>query len=111
MGRGEVWFVHFPRGAGHVQAGTRPVVVVQNDAANAQLPTALVVPFTSQSSTLRFPGTVLIRPDQRNGLTLPSVALTFQMQVADHSFFLRHLGVLDPQDLGRVLAALDQLIR
>jgi mRNA interferase MazF len=111
MRRGEVWFVRFPFGAGHVQAGTRPAVIIQNDRTNVQLPTTLVVPFTSQTSTLRFPGTVLVQPDGQNGLTAPSVALTFQTQVADHVSFRRHVGQLAPQDLDRIVLALDQLIR
>jgi mRNA interferase MazF len=111
MRRGEVWYVHFPFGAGQAQAGNRPAVVIQNDRALAVLPTALIVPFTSRARTLRFPGTVLIGPDGRNGLTAPSVSLTFQTTVLDRRFFINRLGELDPHDLDQVVAALEQIIR
>ena len=39
------------------------------------------MPLTSKLATLRFPATVLIQPDAQNGLSVPSVALVFQMRV------------------------------
>jgi mRNA-degrading endonuclease toxin of MazEF toxin-antitoxin module len=54
---------------------------------------------------------MLVQPDGRNGLSIPSVALVFQFRALDRADFLRHLGVLDPQTLDQILAALDQLVR
>jgi mRNA-degrading endonuclease toxin of MazEF toxin-antitoxin module len=47
MRRGEVWRVRIPFSSGHAQAGSRPALIVQNDALLASLPTVLIVPFPS----------------------------------------------------------------
>jgi mRNA interferase MazF len=111
MHRGEVWRVRLPFTGGHAQAGLRPAVIVQHDRHTAVLPTVLVVPFTSSLKTQAFPGTVLVQPDGQNGLTVPSVALGFQLRVIDQRDAVQRLGSLDPQALAQVLAAVDALIR
>jgi mRNA interferase MazF len=52
---------------------------------------------------------VLVQPDGQNGLTVPSVALVFQLRALDKRFYLRRLGVLDPATLGQLFAELDKL--
>jgi len=86
-------------------------VIILNDADQRQLPTSLIVPFTSQLATRRFPGTVLVRPSTANGLTTPSVALAFQVQAVDRQQFRSHLGDLDASDLDQIIAELDGITR
>ena len=91
------------------QAGIRPAVILQEDQATAALPTVLIVPFTSSQATLRFPGTLSVQPDGQNGLTVPSVALVFQLTTIDKANCLQALGVLDPVTLDQIFAELDKL--
>ena len=109
MKRGEVWRVRMPAVPGHTQAGERPAIIVQDATFNASLPTVLIVPFTSTQRTTRFPGTLLVQPDQQNGLTIPSVALVFQLSALDRQNCLVHLGELDPATLDQIFDLLDQL--
>ena len=109
MKRGEVWRVRLPSVPGHTQAGIRPAVIVQEDQATLSLPTVLIVPFTSTLAATRFPGTVTVQPDGRNGLTVPSVALVFQLTAIDQSNCLQPLGVLDAATLDQIFAELDRL--
>jgi mRNA interferase MazF len=109
MKRGEVWRVRLASVPGHTQAGIRPAVIVQEDRSTAALPTVLVVPFTSTQAALRFPGTLAVLPDGQNGLTLPSVALVFQLAAVDKIDCLQRLGVLDAATLDQVFAELDKL--
>lgn len=110
MNRGEVWRADLPTGRGHVQAGVRPVILIQNDSVTARVPTVLVVPLTGAGAAGRYPGTVLVQPDQQNGLTMPSVALVFQIQVLDQRNLLQPLGVVDPTTLDQVVAMLHSLV-
>ncbi|MBL8799698.1 MAG: type II toxin-antitoxin system PemK/MazF family toxin [Planctomycetia bacterium] len=110
MNRGEVWRVRLPFRSGHAQAGDRPAVIVQAEQYGASLTTILTVPFTGQvRAARRFPGTVLVQPDGTNGLTVPSVALVFQLVALDRRDFLMLLGVLDSAALDLVLQELDRL--
>jgi mRNA interferase MazF len=110
MRQGEIWWVRIPFTGGHEQAGERPALIVQSDAAIAALPTVLVVPFTSVLATLRFPGTLLIQPTPQNGLLVPSVALVFQMRVLDKRYCLRRMGERDMATLSQIWALLDNLL-
>jgi mRNA-degrading endonuclease toxin of MazEF toxin-antitoxin module len=70
MKKGEVRRVSLPSAPGHIQGGIRPGVILQEDQGTRSLRTVLVVPFTSNRVTLRFPGTVAVQPDGQNGLTV-----------------------------------------
>jgi len=82
---GEVWLVVLPFGAGREQTGQRPAIVVQDAIHGQGSPLVIVVPVTGQSAALRFPGSVEIAPTRANGLTVPSVAMTFQLRALDRA--------------------------
>jgi mRNA interferase MazF len=106
---GEIWRVRIPFTPGHAQAGERPALIIQDASYGAILPTVVVVPFTSKQKATRYPATLLIQPDGQNGLTVPSVALVFQLQVLDRRDCLQLLGSLDTTALDQVLILLDRL--
>ncbi|HEX5270327.1 MAG TPA: type II toxin-antitoxin system PemK/MazF family toxin [Gemmataceae bacterium] len=109
MKKGEVWRVRLPTVPGHAQAGERPAVIVQNEPFLGSLPTVLVVPFTGKLAAQRFAGTLVVQPDGANGLTVPSVALVFQLSAQDKTNFLTRLGELDAQTLDQIEAHIQQL--
>lgn len=109
MKRGDVWRVRIPPAPGHAQSGERPAVIVQELAFNNSLPTTLIVPLTSQLSASRFDGTLVIQSDSQNGLTMPSVAMVFQLRVIDQRNCLKKLGEVDAATLDQILDVLDQL--
>jgi mRNA interferase MazF len=109
MKGGEVWRVRIPPAPGHAQTGERPAIILQELVFNNSLPTTLIVPLTSKLAASRFDGTLLIQPDQQNGLTVPSVALVFQMRTLDQRNCLKPLGILDAATLDQVFAVLDKL--
>ena len=108
MRKGEIWRARLPFAPGHVQAGERPVLIIQNDTF-AALPTVLVVPFTGTLASARFAGTLVVPPDGRNGLTTRSVALVFQARAVDKQDLVSRLGFLDPTTLARIVTLLGQL--
>jgi len=109
MKKGEVWRVRLATVPGHTQAGERPAIIMQDDSFNLQLPTVLIVPFTSTQRATRFPGTLLVQPDQQNRLAVPSVALVFQLSALDKQNCLHRLGELDSAALDRIFELLDQI--
>jgi mRNA interferase MazF len=80
MKRGDIVLVNLPQaadGAGHEQVGTRPALIVHDDATSDTLSVVMIVPFTSNLNAQRFPHTILVQPSKANGLSMPSVLLVF----------------------------------
>ena len=109
MKPGDIHWVELPGGAGRAQAGRRPAIVLQDEAASDRLPMVLMVPLTTPLEALRFPGTVLIEAEQQNGLRRASVALVFQMTSIDQRFVETQLGTISPDRLNGIWSALDEL--
>ncbi len=110
MNKGELWRVRLPLVPGRTQAGERPAVIVQNEPFLSSLPTVQIVPFTSQLAANRFPATFPVQPSAQNGLSLPSVALVFQLSAQDKRNFVHRLGILDNQTLDQILDLIRQLL-
>ena len=93
VSRGDIFFANLDPVVGAEQAGVRPVLVVQNDEANARIPTVTVVPITSNLRASRFLFTVLL-PSAETGLSKDSVALVFQVRTLDKSRLQNKVGHL-----------------
>ena len=109
MNVGEVRRVELPPRGGHAQAGRRPAIVVQTPVTSIRLSTVLIVPLTSQTDALRFPGTVLVEADKGNGLHTTSVALVFQLTAADKRFVKDRLGIIADSLLQTIWSSLDEI--
>ncbi|WP_225931219.1 type II toxin-antitoxin system PemK/MazF family toxin [Leptolyngbya sp. 7M] len=91
------------------EKGYRPAIAVQTDVAVS--PMLIVVPVTSALGALRFPFTVQIEPSEQNGLTLPSVAMVFQMRAIDRKRIIRKIGELEMQYLMQVDAEIWRMLK
>jgi mRNA interferase MazF len=109
MQKGDVWQVRIPFAPGHAQTGEQPAVIITDGIFIPGLPTVFIVPFTSARGSMRFAGTTLVQPDGQNGLTMPSVALVFQLRALDKRDFLYRLGVLDAATMDVIFGELDKL--
>ncbi len=113
MTRGDILVIDlpFPKGPlGHEQAGHRPSVVVQTDVTNANLPTTMVVPMTSNLAATRFPHTIHIDPSPQNGLSRPSVLLVFQLRAIDKGRLGNKIGHLEQYYLLQLEAEIRHLL-
>jgi len=107
--KGEVWQIRLPSANGHEQSGERPAIIIQDDTFIQTLPMVVVVPLTSVLSAKRFPATLVIQPNELNGLNLTSIALIFQIRSLDKRRFIRKLGSVDQDTLNHILKILDRL--
>jgi mRNA interferase MazF len=108
--QGEIYWVELPSANGREQAGRRPAVFVQDENYTGQLPVVLVVTLTTATSTLRFPGSLMIAPTPENGLHMPSVALVFQMRAIGRTRLRDRLGTLNSQPMAELFQTLDKLL-
>lgn len=104
--RGDIFFADLSPVVGVEQAGVRPVLVVQNDEANARIPTVTVVPITSNLRAARFMFAVLL-PAIESGLPKDSVALVFQIRTLDKSRLIRKAGHLSDSVMDMIDRALE----
>ena len=110
MKRGDIHWIHVPSTQDHVQSGTRPHVIVQNDFCTSHLSTLLVVPLTSNLNSQRYPATVLVPCSDLNGLTSDSVALAFQVFTVDKRRLRGWIGDLEPHLMDRIQSSIHQAI-
>ncbi len=109
MARGDVFLVSLPDSDQREERGNRPEIAVQTDIANT--PMLMIVPVTSSIGALRFSFTVKIEPSEQNGLTLPSVAMIFQMRAIDRKRIIRKIGALESEYLTQVDAEIWRMLR
>ncbi len=85
----ELWLANLPVTPGHVQHGTRPVVIVSNDVANNYSSIVTDVPLTSNRKAATLPTHVCLCG---YGLAATSIAKCEQVMVLDKSCLIRRLG-------------------
>lgn len=106
---GDLFWADLLPSDGHEQAGRRPVMVLQDDGYAGSLPTIIIVPLSSASAALRFPGTVRILATPANGLARDSVLLIFQIRALDRKRLRRQIGRAEHAVNAQVYQALDAL--
>jgi len=92
--RGEIWLANLNPIRGSEQAGTRPVLIFQNDKLNKFTTTFLSIPLTTNLRRTALPSCLAI-PQGEGGLTHDSVALCHQLRVLDRARLLKKLGVVN----------------
>ena len=107
--RGDIYIADLNRGAigydgNHVQGGTRPVVLLQNNISNFYAPTLVVVPITSKVGKKPTLPTHCYIP-RRAGLNTDGIALAEQITTIDKRQCVKYLGRLDRETVERIKAA------
>jgi mRNA interferase MazF len=109
MARGDILLVTLPESDQREEKGTRPAVAVQAD--DDRSPMLMVIPLTSSASASRFAFTVEVQPSASNGLTLPSVAMVFQLRAIDRRRIVKKIGRLEPEILMQIDEKIWQLLK
>ena len=91
--RGEVWLATLNPTKGSEQAGTRPVIVFQNDVVSRFSTTVIAIPLTTNMRRASLPICLAIEKGD-GGLSRESVALCFQMRSLDKTRLIKRLGQL-----------------
>lgn len=82
--RGEIWLANLNPIRGSERAGTRPVLIFQNDTINRFTTTFLSIPLTTNLRRAALPSCPAI-PQGEGGLKHDSVALCHQLRVLDRA--------------------------
>lgn len=93
MKQGSIYLANLNPIKGHEQAGTRPVLVIQNDTLNKALPTVIIIPITSNLKAKDSLITWFL-PKNESNLKQDSVALLFQIRTLDKKRLIKKIGQL-----------------
>ena len=99
--RGELWWAELDPTQGSEQAGTRPVLIFQNDAVSRFATTTLAIPLTTNLRRALLPTGVRLAVGE-GGLTSESVVLCSQMRVLDTGRLRSKIGRITSQALAEV---------
>ena len=99
--RGEIWLADLNPTRGSEQAGSRPVLVLQNDVIGAYTSTVIAVPLTTNLRRATLPSCVRIDPGE-GGLSSESVVLCHQLRVLDRVRLYRRLRTVSQATLTAV---------
>ncbi len=89
--RGDIWLADLNPTRGSEQAGTRPVLIFQNNRVNNFTTTVIAIPLTTNLRRASLPSCVQINKGE-GGLLSDSVALCHQVRVLDKARLQRKLG-------------------
>jgi mRNA interferase MazF len=92
--RGEIWFANLDPTKGSEQAGTRPIIIFQENTISKFTSTIITIPLTTNLRRAALPSCLLISNGQ-GGLNQDSVALCHQLRVLDKTRLIKRLGQLD----------------
>jgi mRNA interferase MazF len=99
--RGEIWLADLNPTRGSEQAGTRPVLILQNNSINRFATTFLAIPLTTNLRRAALPTCVLLSVSE-GGLAHESVALCHQLRVLDRLRLKRRLGLISDQTMAEI---------
>jgi mRNA interferase MazF len=98
---GEIWLADLNPTRGSEQAGTRPVLIFQNNSINRFTSTFLTIPLTSNLRRASLPTCALIRRGE-GGLAKDSVALCHQLRVLDGVRLKSCLGAISEKTMSEI---------
>jgi len=99
--RGEIWYANLDPVKGYEQAGSRPVIIFQNNLITKIASTAVAIPLTTNLKQARKKTCVFLSTHE-TGLVSDSVVLCHQIRILDKSRFDRKIGKLSRPALKKV---------
>jgi mRNA interferase MazF len=108
--RGQIWLVDWSPGRGSEQLGTRPALVIQTDAANAnpRYPNTIVLAISRTGHPVA--SHVKIEPNSANGLRETSYVKCEQVLTISKTRLIQFFGSISEDDLRAVEAALSRIL-
>jgi mRNA interferase MazF len=100
--RGEIWLLDWSPSRGSEQAGFRPALVIQTDAANTNpaYPNTIVLAISTKGKPVPFH--VAVKPNRGNGLTDVSFVKCEQVLTVAKERLVRRLGAVDEGELQQI---------
>lgn len=99
--RGEIYEAHLGLGDGSEQAGSRPVLIIQNNIGNYYSPTVICVPLTSKAKK-NMPTHHLMKKDDYGFLVYDSIVLCEQIKTISKQKLSHRIGLVNKEDMQEI---------
>jgi mRNA interferase MazF len=108
--RGEIWYVDWSQGRDSEQAGLRPAVVIQTDAANRNphYPNTIVLTVSTKGKAVPFH--VPVNPSEGNGLQEKTFVKCEQILTISKERLIHHVGCLDDERMEAIAVAIRRVL-
>lgn len=108
--RGEIWLLDWSPSRGSEQAGFRPALILQTDAANSNpnYPNTIVLAISTKGKPVPFH--VSLKPNRRNGLTETSYVKCEQILTVSKERLIKKLGAVDDKELSQISRAVQLVL-
>jgi len=104
--RGEIWLLDWSLSRGSEQAGFRPALIIQTDAANSNpnYPNTIVLAVSTKGKVVPFH--VALKPNRRNGLDEASFVKCEQILTVAKERLVKKMGSIDEGELQQISRAI-----
>ena len=106
--KAEVWLADLTGSRGHEQKKQRPAAVWKD---LSHVGIMIVIPFTTNLETQKFPYTRTIYSDIKNGLEKESVALVYQITSIDKRMLIKRIGELGQDDIKSIGGLIKEMLK
>lgn len=93
MKKGDIYFINLKRNNGYIQAGARPVIIIQNNLGNLKSGITIVACITTNTKRINFPTHVFLRKGV-GGLPKDSVILCEQIMTINKTDLKQYVGTI-----------------
>ncbi len=109
MKQGEIWYADLNPSQGSEQSGFRPVMVISGNLLNEHLNIVIVVPLTTKIKNYK--GNPILKPDEINGLKVPSEILVFHVRSISKHRLKEKIGAIETTDLNLTIKTLNDILK
>lgn len=105
----EIWYADLDPVKGSEQEGYRPVVIISGNMLNKYLQIVIACPLTTKIK--EYKGNVLLKPNDKNGLSKKSEVLTFHIRSISKDRLVKKMGDITREQFNIIKQTLDDISR
>jgi len=109
MKQREIWYANLNSTKGSEQSGFRPIVIISGNMLNTYLNVVIACPLSSKIKNYK--GNIVLHPDTKNGLEMPSEVMIFHLRSISKERLVKKIGEITEDELNELKEGLDDILR
>ncbi len=109
MKQREIWYANLNPIKGSEQSGFRPIVIISGNMLNTYLNVVIACPLSSKIKNYK--GNIVLNPDIKNGLEMPSEVMIFHLRSISKERLVKKIGEITEDELNELKEGLNDILR